>query len=93
VVSSTEALDAVPGIDAEPDKYRIPGWELEPGDGLPFHGLTVLSAHGNRSPRPNGFLQRSEFDRCVRARTGTGREQGRPSWHAAATWQLQAQPQ
>jgi ectoine hydroxylase-related dioxygenase (phytanoyl-CoA dioxygenase family) len=50
VVFSTEAPDAMPDIEAERDKYKILSWELEPGDGLLFHGLTVHGSRGNRSP-------------------------------------------
>jgi ectoine hydroxylase-related dioxygenase (phytanoyl-CoA dioxygenase family) len=38
-----------PDIDAERDRHDILGWELEPGDCIAFHALTLHGAPGNRS--------------------------------------------
>lgn len=38
----------VPNIDAERDRYRILSWDLEPGDCIAFHALSLHGAPGNR---------------------------------------------
>ena len=43
------AYPSVPDIDAERAKYTILGWEMEPGDCVVFHGLTLHGAPGNLS--------------------------------------------
>jgi ectoine hydroxylase-related dioxygenase (phytanoyl-CoA dioxygenase family) len=43
------AYPSVPDIDAEREKYRILAWDLEPGDCIVFHGLTLHGAPGNLS--------------------------------------------
>ena len=40
------ALAELPPIDEHPDDYRVIGWELEPGDAVFFHMLTLHSAGG-----------------------------------------------
>jgi ectoine hydroxylase-related dioxygenase (phytanoyl-CoA dioxygenase family) len=37
----------VPDIDADPSAYRILSWDLEPGDAIAFHFLTLHGAPGN----------------------------------------------
>jgi ectoine hydroxylase-related dioxygenase (phytanoyl-CoA dioxygenase family) len=37
----------VPDIDGNRDKYTLLGWDLEPGDCLVFHALTLHGAPGN----------------------------------------------
>jgi ectoine hydroxylase-related dioxygenase (phytanoyl-CoA dioxygenase family) len=39
------ALAEIPDIDANPGRHRILGWELDPGDAVCFHMLTL---HGSR---------------------------------------------
>lgn len=39
-------LKDLPDIDAEPDKFKILEWALEPGDALFFHMLTLHGAGG-----------------------------------------------
>jgi hypothetical protein len=39
-------LADLPDIDAARDRYRILGWELEPGDAVCFHTLTLHSSAG-----------------------------------------------
>lgn len=39
--------EPMPEIDSERDKYRILSWDMEPGDVLAFHALTVHGAKGN----------------------------------------------
>lgn len=51
--------EAVPDIDAAPERYEILSWDLEPGDALAFHFLTLHGAPGNRAPsRRRGFSTR-----------------------------------
>ena len=39
-------LAELPPIDAEPDRFRVIGWKLEPGDAVFFHMLTLHAAGG-----------------------------------------------
>lgn len=43
------AFESVPDIEGHPEKYEILSWELNPGDCVVFHGLTLHGAAGNRS--------------------------------------------
>ncbi len=38
---------SVPDIDADPSAYQILSWDLEPGDAIAFHFLTLHGAPGN----------------------------------------------
>jgi len=40
------SLDDLPDIDGKRDQYRILGWEIEPGDAVCFHMLTLHAAGG-----------------------------------------------
>jgi ectoine hydroxylase-related dioxygenase (phytanoyl-CoA dioxygenase family) len=40
------SLEELPDIDGNPDAFRIVGWELEPGDAVFFHMLTLHAAGG-----------------------------------------------
>lgn len=40
------SLAELPDIDASPDKYRTLGWEMQPGDAVCFHMLTLHGARG-----------------------------------------------
>ena len=40
------ALAELPDFDADPDRWRVIGWELEPGDAVFFNMLTVHGAGG-----------------------------------------------
>ncbi|HVF95410.1 MAG TPA: phytanoyl-CoA dioxygenase family protein [Sphingomonas sp.] len=42
-------MDELPDINADRGKFDIVSWELEPGDALIFHALTLHGARGNRS--------------------------------------------
>ncbi len=42
-------MDELPDINADRSKYDIVSWQLEPGDVLIFHALTLHGARGNRS--------------------------------------------
>jgi ectoine hydroxylase-related dioxygenase (phytanoyl-CoA dioxygenase family) len=41
--------ETIPDIDGEPDKYRLLHWDLDPGDCLVHHVLTVHGAPANRA--------------------------------------------
>jgi ectoine hydroxylase-related dioxygenase (phytanoyl-CoA dioxygenase family) len=44
-----EEDDAMPDIESNLSKYRLLNWDMEPGDCLVHHGLTVHGAGGNTS--------------------------------------------
>ncbi len=46
---ATEEGEPVPDIEAQRDAYTILGWDLEPGDCIAFHALTLHGAPGNTS--------------------------------------------
>lgn len=51
--------ETVPDIDAAPGDYEILSWDLEPGDSLVFHFLTLHGAPGNTArTRRRGFSTR-----------------------------------
>jgi ectoine hydroxylase-related dioxygenase (phytanoyl-CoA dioxygenase family) len=45
------SLTEVPDVEADRFAYDIVGWELEPGDAVAFHMLTLHAASGSRSRR------------------------------------------
>ena len=44
--SPTASLAELPDIDADPERFRVIGWALEPGDAVFFHMLTLHAAGG-----------------------------------------------
>ncbi len=44
-----EAMDDIPDINADPGRYELLDWEMEPGDILMFHPLTLHGSYGNAS--------------------------------------------
>ena len=40
------SLEELPDIEGGPDRFRVIGWELEPGDAVFFHMLTLHGAGG-----------------------------------------------
>lgn len=42
-------MDDIPDINANPDKYDLLHWDMEPGDILMFHPLTLHGSFGNSS--------------------------------------------
>ncbi len=50
------ALAELPDIDGRPDEFRILGWELEPGDAVFFHYLTLHGAAGVNGPHRRRVL-------------------------------------
>jgi len=42
-----EKMDDIPDINANPDQYELLDWEMEPGDILMFHPLTLHGSYGN----------------------------------------------
>jgi ectoine hydroxylase-related dioxygenase (phytanoyl-CoA dioxygenase family) len=47
--SRGQGLEDLPDIEADRGKFNIVTWDLEPGDALLFHALTLHSARGNSS--------------------------------------------
>jgi ectoine hydroxylase-related dioxygenase (phytanoyl-CoA dioxygenase family) len=45
------AYIAVPDPDAEPDKYSVAEWRMQPGDAVAFHYRTLHGARGNFTDR------------------------------------------
>ena len=43
-----EGMDDVPDINANLDKYELLDWDMEPGDILMFHPLTLHGSYGNK---------------------------------------------
>jgi ectoine hydroxylase-related dioxygenase (phytanoyl-CoA dioxygenase family) len=55
----TDAFERVPDIEADRASYRLLGWDLEPGDCIVFHALTLHGAPGNLSAgRRRAFASR-----------------------------------
>lgn len=44
-----EKMDDIPDINAHPEQYDLIDWEMEPGDILMFHPLTLHGSFGNAS--------------------------------------------
>lgn len=42
-------MDDLPDINSNPEKYELVNWEMEPGDVLMFHPLTLHGSKGNQS--------------------------------------------
>lgn len=42
-----DTMDDVPDINANPEKYELLNWDMEPGDILMFHPLTLHGSYGN----------------------------------------------
>lgn len=43
-----DKMDDIPDINAAPEKYELLDWEMEPGDILMFHPLTLHGSYGNK---------------------------------------------
>lgn len=43
-----EKMDDIPDINANLDKYELLDWDMEPGDILMFHPLTLHGSYGNK---------------------------------------------
>lgn len=66
------AYPSVPDIDADREKYGIVSWDLEPGDCVVFHALTLHGAPGNPTHRRRALSTRWLGDDAVYAkRPGT----------------------
>jgi ectoine hydroxylase-related dioxygenase (phytanoyl-CoA dioxygenase family) len=64
----TDQLEDIPDIDAHRADYRLLSWDLEPGDAIAFHFLTVHGAPGNLSVnRRRAFASRWLGDDAVYA--------------------------
>ncbi|HDQ4563223.1 phytanoyl-CoA dioxygenase family protein [Pseudomonas aeruginosa] len=44
-----DSMDDIPDINANLDQYELLDWEMEPGDILMFHPLTLHGSYGNQS--------------------------------------------
>jgi len=55
-------FEPVPDVDAQRDQYTLLGWDLEPGDCVVFHALTLHGAPGNPMPRRRLAL---DWRRCA----------------------------
>lgn len=65
----SDMLEDMPDIDAHRDQYRLLGWDMEAGDALAFHFLTVHGAPANLSTgRRRAFASRWLGDDAVYAR-------------------------
>jgi len=59
-------FESIPDIDAEPGKYKVLAWDLQPGDCIAFHGLAVHGAPPNRSKnRRRAFAARWTGDDAI----------------------------
>ena len=47
--NEASAYPPIPDIDAHPETFEVLRWELDPGDCIVFHGLTIHGAPGNPS--------------------------------------------
>ena len=56
IVKSLDTFDAVPDIQSARHDYEILGWDLEPGDALIFHALTLHGSSGNGSDQKRRAL-------------------------------------
>lgn len=43
-----ESMDDIPDINADPARYELLDWEMQPGDILMFHPLTLHGSYGNQ---------------------------------------------
>lgn len=66
---TSDSLEDMPDINAHRGDYRLLSWDLEPGDAIAFHFLTVHGAPGNLSTnRRRAFAARWLGDDAVYAR-------------------------
>lgn len=65
-----DGYETIPDIDADRDAYRFLSWDLEPGDCIAFHFLTIHGAPGNpsQSNRRRAFAARFTGDDAVYVR-------------------------
>lgn len=49
-------LAELPDVEADPERYRVLGWALEPGDAVCFHMLTLHAAGGVDGPNRRRVL-------------------------------------
>lgn len=61
-----EDYEPMPDIDSERGRYRIVGWDMDPGDVLAFHALTIHGAGGNltEGTRRRGYAVRYCGEEC-----------------------------
>ncbi len=74
--------EPMPDIEAQREKYEILTWDMQPGDLLAFHSLTVHGARGNstQSTRRRAFSVRfTGDDVCYAPRSSTMTELANPA--------------
>lgn len=49
--TASDAYIPIPDPDAEPEKYRVLEWAMQPGDAVAFHYRTLHGARGNTTTR------------------------------------------
>ena len=73
------SLQELPDIEADRDAHEIVGWQLEPGDGVFFHMLTLHAAGGvGGDRRRRAFSVRFIGDDVVHAPRGMAHVAGVP---------------
>jgi hypothetical protein len=68
-----ESMDDVPDINANPEQYELLDWDMDPGDILMFHPLTLHGSYGNqhRTRRRRALALRWTGDDVVWAPSST----------------------
>ena len=58
------AYMTVPDPDADPDRYRVVEWDMEPGDAVAFNFKTLHGARGNETMRRRRACSANVAGRC-----------------------------
>ena len=79
------SLEELPDIDAEPARFRIVGWALEPGDAVFFHMLDAARRGGRRAEARGGGRSRfgSSATTCGMRRGRGRRHPSSPAWRTS----------
>ena len=87
-------LAELPDFVADPHRWRVIGWELEPGDAVYFNMLTVHGSGGvSGNPTADGFCRSatSAMTWCTHRGDGPPRRRSRgstPNWRVARRWNI-----
>ena len=73
--ATDDGSEPVPDFDAEPDRYEILSFDLEPGDAIAFHALTVHASS------PNTTLDKQRRAYAMRFTGDEVRYDDRPVWN------------
>ncbi len=71
--ADSEAYIPVPDPDAEPERYRVLEWPMQPGDAVAFHYRTLHGARGNLADRRRRAFSRRFVGDDARYGTRPGR--------------------